>query len=100
MTTTPTLPVTPELKQLLRRVKLGKTLDVLPDRLALARSSKLSHAEFLELILADEVERRDRHSTALRARKAGLDPAMTVHTWNGDAAVTYDHPMWAELTSL
>lgn len=100
MTATTTLPVTPELRQLLRCVKLGKTLDALPERLALARSSKLSHAEFLELVLADEVERRDRQSTALRARKAGLDPTMTVHTWDGDAAVTYDHPLWAELTSL
>ncbi|HUG86872.1 MAG TPA: ATP-binding protein [Euzebya sp.] len=100
MTATTALAVTPELKQLLRRVKLGKTLDALPERLALARSSKLSHAEFLELVLADEVERRDRHSTALRARNARLDAAMTLHTWDGDAAVTYDHRLWAELTSL
>lgn len=100
MTATAVPALTPELKQLLRRVKLGKTLDALPERLALARSSKLSHAEFLELILADEVERRDRQSTALRARKAGLDPTMTIHTWDGDAAVVYDHQLWAELTSL
>lgn len=75
MTTTTTVPtVTPELKQLLRRVKLGRTLDALPQRLSLARSSKLSHAEFLELVLADEVDRRDRTSASLRARKARLDP--------------------------
>jgi DNA replication protein DnaC len=101
MTTAPTTPaVTPELKQLLRRLKLGKTLDTLPDRLTLARQSKLSHGEFLELVLADEVDRRNRQSTALRARTARLDPAMTLETWDTDAAVTYDHATWAELTSL
>lgn len=82
--------ITSELKQLLSRVKLGKTLDALPERLALAKNSKL----------ADEVERRDRASATLRARKARLDPAMTIHTWNGDANVTYDQDIWAELTSL
>ncbi len=101
MTATTTVPtVTPELKRLLRRVKLGRTLDALPERLSLARSSKLSHAEFLELVLADEVERRDRASASLRSRKARLDPAMTIHTWDGDAQISYDHDIWAELTSL
>lgn len=85
---------------MLRRVKLGKTIDAMPERLALAKTSKLSHAEFLELVLADEVERRDRASNTLRARKARLDPAMTIHTWDGDAAITYDHDIWAELTSM
>jgi len=56
--------LTPELRALLRRVKLGKTLDTLPERLALARSSELGHGEFLELILADEVARRDTTSAA------------------------------------
>ena len=42
--------LSPELKGLLRRVKLGKTLDTLPERLTLARTAKLSHAEFLELV--------------------------------------------------
>lgn len=92
--------VTPELKALLRRLKLGKTLDTLPERLTLARQSKLGHGEFLELVLSDEVDRRNRQSAALRARTAKLDPAMTLESWDADAAVTYDHAIWAELTSL
>ena len=92
--------VTPELKSLLKRVKLGKTLDTLPERLTLARTSKLTHAEFLELVLADEVARRDQQSATLRARTAKLDPSMTLQAWDGDAAVTYDTHIWAELTSL
>ena len=45
--------ITPELRSLLRRVKLGQLMPTLPERLALARARELSHAEFLELILSD-----------------------------------------------
>ena len=83
--TAPTPVVSPELRALLRRVKLGKTLDTLPERLALAASTKLGHSEFLELVLADEVTRRDTTSAALRARTAGLDPAMTIDRWDDTA---------------
>ena len=48
-----------ELKTLLRRLKLGRLLDTLPQRLALARTESLPHADFLQLVLADEVDRRD-----------------------------------------
>ncbi len=41
--------VSPELKALLRQVKLGRSLDTLPERLALAKTSSMTHAEFLEL---------------------------------------------------
>ena len=45
----PPLTVTPELKALLRRVKLGRCLDTLPERLTLAHHQQLTHHEFLEL---------------------------------------------------
>jgi DNA replication protein DnaC len=92
--------VTPEMRALLRRLKLGRTLDTLPERLALAKTRSLSHAEFLELVLADEVTRRDTTSAALRARTAGLDPAMCLENWDDTAAVTYDHTTFDELCSL
>lgn len=98
--TAPTPTISAELRSLLRRVKLGKALDTLPERLALARTNKLSHQEFLELVLADEVSRRDTTSAAVRARAAGLDPAMTMDRWDDTAAVTYDQNTWAELGSL
>jgi DNA replication protein DnaC len=100
MTAAPAPTVTPELRQLLRRLKLGKTLDTLPERLALARTNKLGHAAFLELVLADEVDRRDRTGTARRAAAARLDPTMTLDTWDDDTTVTYDRALWAELTTL
>jgi DNA replication protein DnaC len=92
--------VTPELKALLRRVKLGRCLDTLPERLALATTGQMGHAEFLELVLADEVSRRETSSAALRARTAGLDPAMTLDRWDDTAQITYDRNVWNELCSL
>lgn len=96
--TTPT--VTPELKALLRRVKLGRCLDTLPERLALAQTGGMGHAEFLELVLADEVTRRENTSAARRAKTAGLDPTMTLDRWDDTANITYDRAIWNELCSL
>lgn len=92
--------VTPELRALLRRVKLGKLLDTLPERLALAKTNALGHAEFLELLLADEATRRDVSSAVLRARIAGLDSTMTIDRWDTTANVTFDQQTWNELCSL
>src|SRR5688500_1175593 len=92
--------VTPELKALLRRVKLGRCLDTLPERLALAHTGGLGHAEFLELVLADEVTRRETTSADRRARAAGLDPTMTLDRWDDTAKITYDHVVWHDLCSL
>ncbi|MCC6436920.1 MAG: ATP-binding protein [Acidimicrobiales bacterium] len=92
--------VTPELKALLRKVKLGRCLDTLPERLALAATGGLGHAEFLELVLADEVSRRESSSAALRARTAGLDATMTLDRWDDTAKITYDRATWNELWSL
>jgi DNA replication protein DnaC len=92
--------VTPELKALLRRVKLGRCLDTLPERLALATTGGLGHAEFLELVLADEVTRRETTSADRRSKAAGLDPEMTLDRWDDTAHITYDRTVWNELCSL
>ena len=92
--------ISPELKALLRKVKLGRTLDTLPERLALARTGGMGHAQFLELVLADEVTRRETSSATVRARAAGLDPTMCRENWDADAKVTYDRATWNELCSL
>ncbi len=46
----PGMPLGPELTALLRRLKLGKAVDTLPERLALARTNRMSHAEFLAVV--------------------------------------------------
>ena len=45
--TAPVPTVSTELKGVLRQVKLGRCLDTLPERLALAKSRNMGHAEFL-----------------------------------------------------
>ena len=100
MTTTMRDPVTPDLRTTLRALKLGQMLATLPERLTLARQQKMAHADFLELVLADEVARREAKSASLRARAAGLDPTMRLDTWDESAAVRYDQQLWNELTSL
>jgi DNA replication protein DnaC len=92
--------ISAELRSLLRRLKLGQALDTLPERLILAGGHGLGHAEFLEMVLSDEVARRDRTSAVLRARAAHLDPQMTLEAWDPSAKVTYDHAVLDELVSL
>lgn len=96
----PTPTVSPELRALMRRLKLGQLLDTLPERLALAKGRSLAHAEFLEMLFSDEVTRRDTTSAARRAQAAGLDPTMTLERWDEGAQVSFDRAIWDELCSL
>src|SRR5271168_4394873 len=92
--------VSPELKTLMRKLKIGQLLDTLPERLALAKSHDLTHADFLEQLFSDEATRRDANSTGRRARAAHLDPHMVLEAWDDDANVTYDRAVWSELVSM
>ncbi len=96
----PTPSVSPELKVLMRRLKLGQLITTLPERLALARSHNLGHVEFLEQLFSDEVSRRDAASAGLRARAAKLDPHMVLEAWDEGAKITYDRAVWSELVSM
>jgi DNA replication protein DnaC len=98
--TTPMIPVGADLSKILKTLKLSGLNDTLPERLVLARQNKMSHAAFLELLLADEVTRRNSRSAALRAQKAGLDPAMRLECWDEPADLSYDRTLWSDLTSL
>lgn len=92
--------VSAELKDLMRRLRLGRLLDTLPERLALARTQHLPHHDFLEMLLADEVTRRDRQAVDRRAREANLDLTMVLEAWDDSTAVAFDRALWAELCSL
>lgn len=98
--TGPVDPIGPDLIRTLRVLKLGGLRDTLPERLALARQRKMGHAAFLELLLADEVTRRDSRSAMLRAKTAGLDPTMRLDTWHDTDDLRYDRTLWSDLTSL
>jgi len=96
----PTPSVSPELKVLMRKLRLGRLIDTLPERLALAKSHDLAHMEFLEQLFSDEVTRRDGDSAGRRARAAHLDPHMVLEAWDHEAKITYDRAVWSELVSM
>lgn len=98
--TGPLDPVGADLTKTLKALKLGQMTQTLPERLALARQRKMGHAAFLELILADEVTRRESRSAMLRARAAGLDPTMRLDAWDELDDLTYDRALLSDLTSL
>lgn len=91
---------TPEFRALLRKLKLTPVLSTLPERLELARQQKMPHLDFLELLLSDEVDRRSHLTLKRRAQRGHLDPLMVLENWDPTAEVTFDHELWAELTSL
>ena len=92
--------VSSELATLMRRLKLGRLLDTLPERLALARTHELSAAEFLEQLFSDEVQRRDSTSAGLRSQRAHLERSMTLENWDESTAVSYDKSVLNEMASL
>jgi DNA replication protein DnaC len=92
--------IAPDLKTVLRRLKLGRMLDTLPERVLLARQQKMPHQDFLLLVLGDEATRRDSLAVALRVQRARLDPAMHLDAWDPTAKVTFDRALLNELTTL
>lgn len=92
--------IKPSLKTVLKRLRLSGILATLPDRVAYARKAKLSEQDFLELILQDEIDRRDRKSLALRLQRAGFEEEHTFENFDWDAPVTFDRVRVRDLFSL
>ncbi len=66
--------ITQDLKAVLRRLKLSRMLDTLPERLAVARTQQKPHQDLLLLVLSDEASRRepeprDQGATGERSRR-------------------------------
>ncbi len=98
--TTTTLTLNPELISALKRLKLGRMADTLPERLVLADKQEMSLDELLLLVLTDEIARRENTAADNRASEARLDPGMRLELWDKTAKVTFDKRMLAELVSL
>ena len=92
--------ISPDLKTVLRRLKLSPVLNTLPERLILARQQKTPHQDFLLLVLADEISRRDSQAAVRRAKTAKLEDAMQLEAWDPSAKVTFDQALLQELASL
>ena len=96
----PTDAISPDLKTVLRRLKLSRMLDTLPERLVIARQQKMPHQDWLLLVLSDEASRRDSLAVSLRVERARLDPALRLEAWDATANVSFDRTLLNELTSL
>lgn len=88
------------LKATLKRLRLSGILHTLDDRLTYARKDSLSSLEFLELVLQDEIERRDQKSLTLRLAKAGFDLDQTLETFDLDGPVNLDRQRIRDLFGL
>jgi DNA replication protein DnaC len=88
------------LRTLTRRLKLSPILATLPDRVAYARKAQLTHEEFLELVLQDEVDRREALNLQLRLRRAQFSEEQTLEGFDWDAPVTFDRERVKELFGL
>jgi len=92
--------IQPELKTVLKRLKLSAMLATLPDRLAYARKEKLDYAEFLELVVSDEVERRDQKHISNRLAAAGFEEECTLERFDWSAKIRIDKARLTDLFGL
>ena len=90
----------PDLVRRLKRLRLGGLLPTLPDRAAHARQAKLSPVEFLELLLQDEIDRRDSQGLTRRIEAAGFEEVVTAEQIVWDTPVSFDRPRVRELFGL
>ena len=70
------------LKPKLSRLKLSGILETLPLRMDQAMKEKWSFSQFLDLLLTDEVERRDFKQLSRRLVKSELDPDKTLESFD------------------
>ena len=89
-----------ELKQVLKKLRLSGILFTLPERVAYGRGQKLSYEEFLELVLSDEIERRDQGTIERRIRQGSLDPDETIERFEWDVPITMDRDRVRDLFNL
>lgn len=91
---------TVELKQYLKKLRLSPLLTTLPERAAYAKGHKLTHLEFLELLLADEVERRNHGALDRRLQQANVNLDQILERFDWDAKITLDRDRLNSLIGL
>jgi len=91
---------TNDLSPLLKRLKLGAVLATLPERLALARREQLDYAAFLQIILTDEVNRRDHRRVEMHLLKAGFEETCRFQDFDWTAQVKLDRRLLDAVFSL
>jgi len=89
-----------ELKHILKKLRLSGILISLKDRISYAKAHKLAYGEFLELVLQDELSRRQHNSLGRRVKSASVNPEQTLERFDWDSGVTVDRDILKELFSL
>jgi len=92
--------VKPSLKSVLKRLKLSGLVPVLPDRAAYATKTSLPPLDFLELVLQDEIDRREHKNLTNRLDRAGFMDTHTFEDFDWDAPVTFDRDRVRDLFGL
>jgi DNA replication protein DnaC len=92
--------VKPSLKSVLKRLKLSGLVPVLPDRAAYATKTSLAPLDFLELVLQDEIDRREHKNLTNRLDRAGFMDTHTFEDFDWDAPVTFDRDRVRDLFGL
>lgn len=90
----------PDLLQALKRLKLSGILNTLPERLAMARAESWDYPEFLEVILSDEISRRDQTNLTRRLRAAGFEEECSLERFDWTAEIQLDRRLIRELFGL
>lgn len=88
------------LKSVLKRLRLSGVLGTLPDRVAYARKTDLPELDFLELVLQDEIDRREHKSLELRLARAGFEEEQTFESFDWNVPVSFDRQRVKDLVGL
>lgn len=89
-----------DLKQTIKQLRLSGVLLTLLERAAYAKGVNLSHFEFMELVLRDEVDRREHNLLNRRIQRARLNPDQSIERFDFDAKITIDRERIKDLFSL
>ena len=84
----------------LRSLKLSGMLSTLEARLLQARSGELGHLEFLEVLLEDEIARREAKALFERIRRARFEEELTLEDFDFSYNPTLPAPLIRDLATL
>ncbi|HPI90574.1 MAG TPA: IS21-like element helper ATPase IstB [Spirochaetota bacterium] len=88
-----------QLKPKLSRLKMSGILEQLDMRISQAEESHQGYSEFLLSLFQDEIERRDFKVLTARLKKSGLDPRMTMETFDFRFNLRIHEPLVREIAT-
>lgn len=89
----------PELSPLLKQLRLSGILDSLETRNREAIQAKLAYTDFLALLVADELARREHKKFNLRVRRAGFRSHKTLEQFDFSFIPKLNHSLIADLAT-